>query len=65
MKQKPIGHWYAEYDPYFEDPFKALFAGYSIDEIRDEYSRVFVEKHAEEQFARDLKILAVRAYNGG
>ena len=65
MRKKPIAQWFAEHDEYFEDPMRALTAGYSIEEIRDEYSHVYTEKYAEEIFQKDLQILAVRAYNGG
>lgn len=63
MDRTPIGLWYGQHDPFFAEPMRALAAGYTIEEIREEYSRVFVEKYAKQIFQKDLRTLAVRAFH--
>ena len=62
--KKPIRQWFNETDKFFSDPMRALLEGYSVDELRDEYARVYVGKYAEEFFQQDLQTLAVCAFYG-
>lgn len=65
MERESISVWFARHDPFLEEPMRALLNGYSIEEIREEYSNRFVEKYAEEIFQRDIRRMAIRAYTGG
>lgn len=65
MEREKASVWYAKHDPYLQDPMRALLVGYTLEEVREEYSRVFVEKYAEEFFNRDVRRMAIRAYTGG
>lgn len=60
--KKTIREWFNQTDKFFSDPMRALIEGYTIDELRDEYARVYVGKYAEEFFNQDLQTMAVCAF---
>jgi hypothetical protein len=52
----PLRRWFDANDPNFQDPFKALAAGYTFAELAAEYAATFSsERYAMEQFSIDLK----------
>lgn len=47
--------WFDEHDRWFENPFRALAAGFSLAEVSWMYSEVYKEEYVLVQFAEDLQ----------
>lgn len=60
MAKRNLTLWYAQNDPYMQEPMRALAGGFTLREIQEEYQKTYPDRYAEDYFWRDVQTAVLR-----